>query len=147
MKITCKAEDFVLNDKGVLVARKNLYADLLKEHSEVSMETVKEIESFNAAYVGAAIKTSGEVAQDMMDTDPSIQQIQAIAAMYGHGKVAVSHTRHREERIPKSDKTVDIYGGTRINISTSYGLKTGEIGKSRDYLKELAAKRFGNADD
>ena len=146
MKITLENTDFEQNEKGVLVARKGLYAEKLAEHTEVPLDTVKEVEAFNASYVAAAIKTSGEAAHDLMEKDPSISQVQAIANMYGRGNVAVSHTRHRAERIPKTDNTVDVYGGTRINISQSYGLKTGDIGQSRDYLKELAVKRFGDGE-
>jgi hypothetical protein len=146
--VTLTHKDFEIDGKKI-IARDGLYADKLKEATDLDLEVVKKVEGFNADFIAATITTTGDMAREAMQADATITQMEALAKMYGRGRVEVAHTRSAEVRVPNSGpnkpaSTKTVYGGTKISVTAGYGsIKSGTIGKSRDGLKEAALKAFG----
>lgn len=141
--VTLKSTDFKIDGKKI-VARDDLYAEKLSESTDLDMATVKKVENFNADFIAATITTTGDMAREAMEADATITEMEALAKMFGRGRVEVMHTKSAEVRVPNAGTTKTVYGGTKVNVTAGYGsIKSGSIGKSRDGLKEAALKAFG----
>ena len=135
-------DDFTLVD-GQIVGREDLFEEKLAEHTELTVKQLKAYDKFSAAFISESVTASGELAQDVLDGDDTLDDLAVVVKMYGRAKLEVRNTRAVERRIPRTGEKITVRGSTRLTVSNNYSLETGVVGAARAHLKTLAAERWG----
>ncbi len=109
----------------------------------LSMNVIESVDGYNALYIAATAKASGEIAIEHMAKEPTLQ---TVTAQFQMGKKnEVSHVINREATYtnPTNPKEPIVkHGDISSKFSVYAGLNRGDLKKVRSHLQELATEKL-----
>lgn len=121
---------------AAVLADENVYEKTL-ESSGLTPEIVKKVQTHNSKFVPAATLAVGEVAQEAMKKDKSLNEV-AFDQPMGKDKLTITHTREVEGPEGEEPK----YGETFVNYRVQALESKTSLNAVRKHLRESAREAF-----
>ena len=114
--------------------------DIFNDHlpEGVTPEHVEKIATYTGEYIAAGAEVLGDVTIKAMVEDTELQSVHGHFGIGALGEVDIHVNRSKEERIPKTNEKVLVYGGNRVVTSFRPGDKLGALAAAQKGIKEAA---------